>query len=233
MKRLFGLLLIGSLLFSAAPLHAETKKPTPKPTVSKKAATAKPKVTSKPKATASSATKKAPAKKKVVVKKKKKVKKAPPLQKEAPLPWPPVGFTQSGDVFAKVPSKDELSAESSKIYDKSKDQLRADLKLCYEFACGAVTVASETRCDWWEIKSIFEQVSPDNGGTLKTLGELRTVSGATKLKTRQSIMLISGLKGLDETGNLRTDIKAGQMMITCHRGTKPDLTVRNIFTPAP
>lgn len=241
MRRLIGAALIGALLFSAAPAHGETKKPTPRPTVTKKTATAKPKVTAKPKATVSSkpkttakpsSTKAATAKKKVVVKKKRKKKKAPPLQPEAPLPWPPVGFTQSGDVYAKVPSKDELSAESSKIYDKSKVQLRADLTKCYEYACGAVTVASETSCDWWEITSVFEKVSSENSGSSEILGRLRTISEGTKSKRRQSIMLISEIKGVDADGNLRTDIKASQIVITCHRDSAPDLSNRNIFTPS-
>jgi hypothetical protein len=44
-------------------------------------------------------------------------------------------------------------------------------------------------------------------------------------------MLVSEIRGLDADGNLRTDIKAGQMVITCHRDTTPDLSNRNIFTP--
>jgi len=193
--------------------------------------TATPKPTSK---TTASETKK-PATKKPVVKKKvvkKKKKKLPPLQPVVCFgkAWPPSGFTQNGEVFAKIPTASQLECESSDIYTPAKVFLRADLRKCDEFACGAVTVASDARCTWWEVTSTFERIDLKTGKIEATLGTLRTVSQGTNAKTIQSIMLISGIKHRDADGKILNNIKASGIAVSCHHDAIPDLSNRNFFT---
>lgn len=193
--------------------------------------TATPKPTSK---TTASETKK-PATKKPVVKKKvvkKKKKKLPPLQPVVCFgkAWPPSGFTQNGEVFAKIPTAAQLQCESSDNYTPAKVFLRADLRKCDEFACGAVTVASEARCTWWEVTSTFERIDLKTGKIEATLGTLRTVSQGTNAKTIQSIMLISGIKHRDADGKILNNIKASGIAVSCHHDAIPDLSNRNFFT---
>jgi hypothetical protein len=206
-------------------------------TTSALAATSTPKPSAKPtvKASTKSAvkeTKKPAAKKKKVVKKKKK-KKLPPLQAVTCFgkTWPPSGFTQNGEVFAKIPTAAQLQCESSDNFTPAKVFLRADLRKCDEFACGAVTVASETRCTWWEVTSTFERIDLKSGKVDQTLGTLRTVSQGTKAKAFQSIMLISEIKHKDADGKILNNIKASGIAVSCHHDAIPDLSNRNFFTP--
>lgn len=221
MKKLIATLLISVLTLSTASAIAATSTPKPsaKPTVK---ASTKPEVKE---------TKKPAAKKKKVVKKKKK--KLPPLQAVACFgkAWPPSGFTQNGEVFAKIPTAAQLQCESSDNFTPAKVFLRADLRKCDEFACGAVTVASETSCSWWEVTSTFERIDLKSGKVDQTLGTLRTVSQGTKAKTFQSIMLISEIKHKDADGKILNNIKASGIAVSCHHDAIPDLSKRNFFTP--
>ena len=219
MKKLIALFLISTLTLSATSAVAATS--TPKPS-------AKPTVKASAKATAK-ATKKPATKKKKIVKKKKK--RAP--KKVIPSPaavWPPKGFTQNGEVFAKIPTAAELQGEASNNFSSAKVFLRADLRKCDEFACGAVTVASDAGCTWWEVNSTFEQIDLKTGKILKSLGSLRTVSQGTKAKDFQSIMLISDIKHKDTDGKVLNNIKASGIAVSCHHDAAPDLSNRNFFT---
>ena len=219
MKKLIALFLISTLTLSATSAVAATS--TPKPS-------AKPTVKASAKATAK-ATKKLATKKKKIVKKKKK--RAP--KKVIPSPaaiWPPKGFTQNGEVFAKIPTVAELQGEASNNFSSAKVFLRADLRKCDEFACGAVTVASDAGCTWWEVNSTFEQIDLKTGKILKSLGNLRTVSQGTKAKEVQSIMLISEIKHKDADGKVLNNIKASGIAVSCHHDAAPDLSNRNFFT---
>lgn len=219
MKKLIALFLISTLTLSATSAVAATS--TPKPS-------AKPTVKASAKATAK-ATKKPATKKKKIVKKKKK--RAP--KKVIPSPaaiWPPKGFTQNGEVFAKIPTAAELQGEASNNFSSAKVFLRADLRKCDEFACGAVTVASDAGCTWWEVNSTFEQIDLKTGKILKSLGSLRTVSQGTKAKEVQSIMLISEIKHKDADGKVLNNIKASGIAVSCHHDAAPDLSNRNFFT---
>ena len=204
MKKLIATFLISALTLSTTSALAATSTPTPKPTAK---TSAKPTAESSTKETKKPAAKKKPVKKKVVKKKKKKL---PPLQPVLCFGknWPPSGFTQNGEVFAKIPTATQLQCESSDNYAPSKVILRADLQKCDEFACGAVAVASETGCTWWEVKSTFEQIDLKTGKIEATLGTLRTVSAKTKPKVIQSIMLISEIKHRDAEGKVLINIKA-------------------------
>ncbi|CAB5239915.1 unannotated protein [freshwater metagenome] len=175
--------------------------------------------TPKPKPTKKSAPHKKVAKKKVI---------PSPSAK-----WPPKGFSPSDDkyVFAKIPNQKELQGEASNIYDKSNNALRYDLRKCETLACGAITVAAEISCTWWEISSIFERVDTTTGLAVEKLGTLRTLSPSTRARNLQTIMLVSQIKGVQEDGLLRQDIKTGKIELTCHRDPAPDLSKRNIFTP--
>jgi len=219
LKKLIALFLISTLTLSATSAVAATS--TPKPS-------AKPTVKASAKATAK-ATKKPATKKKKIVKKKKK--RAP--KKVIPSPaavWPPKGFTQNGEVFAKIPTVAELQGEASNNFSSAKVFLRADLRKCDEFACGAVTVASDAGCTWWEVNSTFEQIDLKTGKILKSLGSLRTVSQGTKAKEVQSIMLISEIKHKDADGKVLNNIKASGIAVSCHHDAAPDLSNRNFFT---
>ena len=225
MKRLIATFLIAALTLSTTSALAATSTPTPKPTAK---ASAKPTAEASTKATKKPAAKKKPVKKKVVKKKKKKL---PPLQPVLCFGknWPPSDFTQNGEVFAKIPTATQLQCESSDNYAPSKVILRADLQKCDEFACGAVAVASETGCTWWEVKSTFEQIDLKTGKIEATLGTLRTVSQRTKPKAIQSIMLISEIKHRDAEGKVLNNIKASGLEVSCHHDAAPDLTIRNFF----
>lgn len=225
LKKLIATFLISVLTLSTTSALAATSTPTPKPTAK---TSAKPTAEASTKATKKPAAKKKPVKKKVVKKKKKKL---PPLQPVLCFGknWPPSGFTQNGEVFAKIPTATQLQCESSDNYSPSKVILREDLQKCDEFACGAVAVASETGCTWWEVKSTFEQIDLKTGKIEATLGTLRTVSQRTKPKAIQSIMLISEIKHRDADGKVLNNIKASGLEVSCHHDAAPDLTIRNVF----
>jgi len=197
---------------------------------------ASPTATPKPSAKTTAEETKKPSTKKPVVKKKvvkkKKKKKLPPLQPVVCFgkAWPPTGFTQNDEVFAKIPTAEQLGCESSDNYTPAKVFLRADLRKCDEFACGAVTVASEARCTWWEVTSTFERIDLRTGKIEATLGTLRTISQGTNAKVLQSIMLISGIKHRDADGKILNNIKASGIAVSCHHDAIPDLSNRNFFT---
>jgi hypothetical protein len=216
LKKFIATFLVSILTLSATSALAATSTPTPKPSVKSEATTA-------------TDAKEKPAKKKPV--KKKKKKKLPPLQPVLCFGknWPPSGFTQNGEVFAMIPTAAQLQCESSNNHAPSKVPLRADLKKCDDFACGAVAVASETGCTWWEVKSTFEQIDLKSGKILATLGTLRTVSQRTKPKDIQSIMLVSEIKHRDADGKVLNNIKASGLEVSCHHDAAPDLTQRNFF----
>jgi hypothetical protein len=223
LKRLIATFLISVLTLSTTSALAATSTPKPKPTTK---TSAKPTAEASTKATKKPAAKKKPVKKKVV-----KKKKLPPLQPVLCFgkSWPPSGFTQSGEVFAKIPTATQLQCDSSDNYAPSKANFRADLQKCDDFACGAVVVASETGCTWWEVKSTFEQIDLKTGKIEATLGTLRTVAQRTKPKAIQSIMLVSEIKHRDADGKVLNNIKASGLEVSCHHDAAPDLTIRNFF----
>ena len=145
------------------------------------------------------------------------------------VPANEITSTQSGEVFAKIPTATQLQCDSSDNYAPSKANFRADLQKCDDFACGAVVVASETGCTWWEVKSTFEQIDLKTGKIEATLGTLRTVAQRTKPKAIQSIMLVSEIKHRDADGKVLNNIKASGLEVSCHHDAAPDLTIRNVF----
>ena len=140
------------LALNVAPAMAATKSPTPTP----KASVTKAPVTKAP-------VRKAPVKKKKVIK----------LTPSPSPSWPPAGFKtdklNETKLYLKVPSAKELVGILS-----AKSALASQIKACTKFTCGAVLVASETGCRWWQITAdVVGATSPENR-TLKTFGKITT-----------------------------------------------------------
>ena len=218
-----------SLLLSSA--HAAS--PTPKasssakatPAVSKSAA-ANPSVSS---------TTKKPTKK--PVKKKKKVKKtATPIPSPLPV-WPPIKFTSNKGIYAKIPTSKELLGLIS-----AKAGLAELVKKCESNACGAVIVAADYRCEWWEIKSTVYGIDPSDANKKIALGKLRTLYGPLSAKTYANIILVSdeplyGQSVLDPNtgqtvaGPARNGISVGGISAICHKSGTDEKFPANIYTP--
>jgi len=218
-----------TLLLSSA--YAAT--PTPKASPSKKASPAVSKsATAKPEA--SSTTKKSTKK---PVKKKKKVKKtATPIPSPSPV-WPPVRFTANKGIYAKIPTSKELLGLIS-----AKAGLAELVKKCESNACGAVIVAADYRCEWWEIKSTVYGVDPSDVSKKIALGKLRTLYGPLSAKTYANIILVSdeplyGPSVLDPesgqtvAGPARNGISVGGISAICHKSGTNEKFPDNIYTP--
>ena len=211
------------------PTTKVSKKATPKPAVSAKPASSKPSVSSKTTAT------KKPTKK--PVKKKKKVKKtATPIPSPSPI-WPPVGFTSKGGIYAKIPTGKELLGLLS-----AKVKLADDVKKCEKNACGAVVVAAEMQCRWWEIRSTVSMIDPADPAKKLLLGSLRTTYNSLSPRTYANILLISDEPlylpaAIDPATNqelapvLRTGISIGGISATCHKAATNETIPTSIYTP--
>ena len=229
--KLFVSILICTALVAPSAVAA-TPNPSPKPTSTAKPATSNP--TSTPKASAVSTTTKKPTKKPV---KKKRVKKtATPIPSPLPV-WPPVGFTANNGIYAKIPSgKELLGLISAKI------GLATDVKKCESNACGAVIVAADYLCKWWEIKSTVSGVDPNDLNKKVLLGSLRTTYGELGPKTYANILLISDeplfmpTKTDPNTGQAaatvaKNGIVVGNIQAICHKSATEEKIPTNIYTP--
>jgi len=226
---LFAVITSSSLLLSSA--HAASPTPKASPT-----AKATPAVSNSAKATpAVSSTTKKPTKK--PVKKKKKVKKtATPIPSPSPV-WPPIKFTSNKGIYAKIPTSKELLGLIS-----AKAGLAEVVKKCESNACGAVIVAADYRCEWWEIKSTVYGVDPNDASKKVTLGKLRTLYGPLSAQTYANIILVSdeplyGPSVLDPnsgqtvTGPARNGISVGGISAICHKSGTDEKFPANIYTP--
>ena len=218
-----------SLLLSSA--HAASPTPKASPT-----AKATPAVSKSAQATpAVSSTTKKPSKK--PVKKKKKVKKtATPIPSPSPV-WPPIKFTSNKGIYAKIPTSKELLGLIS-----AKAGLAEVVKKCESNACGAVIVAADYRCEWWEIKSTVYGVDPNDASKKVTLGKLRTLYGPLSAQTYANIILVSdeplyGPSVLDPNsgqtvaGPARNGISVGGISAICHKSGTDEKFPANIYTP--
>ena len=209
-----------------ATVKSDTKNsanPTPSKTVSTSKATKKP--------ASSKATKKP------VNKKKKKVKKtATPIPSPSPI-WPPVGFTSNKGIYAKIPNGKELLGLIS-----AKKGLAADVVKCESNACGAVIVAADYSCRWWEIKSTVSGSDINDQNKKVLLGTLRTTYGPLSPKTYANILLISDeplflpqtidpLTQLPAPAVPRVGIVVGNISATCHKSATEEKIPTNIYTP--
>ena len=228
MKRnlLFAVITSSSLLLSSA----QAASPTPKASPTAKAT---PAVSNSAKATpAVSSTTKKPTKKPV-----KKVKKtATPIPSPSPV-WPPIKFTSNKGIYAKIPTSKELLGLIS-----AKAGLAEVVKKCESNACGAVIVAADYRCEWWEIKSTVYGVDPNDASKKVTLGKLRTLYGPLSAQTYANIILVSdeplyGPSVLDPNsgqtvaGPARNGISVGGISAICHKSGTDEKFPANIYTP--
>ena len=236
--RIFISVLLATTLFTTS---SSAVTPTPKPTAKasktatpKPAASAKP-TSSKPSVSSSTTTTKKPTKK--PVKKKKKVKKtATPIPSPSPI-WPPVGFTSKNGIYAKIPTGKELLGLLS-----AKVKLADDVKKCEKNACGAVVVAADIQCRWWEIRSTVSMIDPSDPAKKLLLGSLRTTYNSLSPKTYANILLISEEPlylppAIDPATNqelapiARTGISVGGISATCHKAATNETIPTNIYTP--
>jgi hypothetical protein len=225
------LVLLGSSAHAATP----TPKPSSKPSPSKKA-------TVKPtgKSTVKSDSTKKPVKKKATkkpTKKKKKVKKtATPIPSPSPI-WPPVRFTSNKGIYAKIPTGKELVGLIS-----AKRKLAADVVKCSTNACGAVIVAADYSCKWWEIKSTVSGNDPNDPSKKILLGTLRTTYGSLNPNTYANILLISDEplfmpETLDPITLTpmppipRPGIVVGNISATCHKSSANEKIPTNTYLP--
>jgi hypothetical protein len=239
--------LLCSVMFTT---NVQAATPTPKPKPSSKAtpskkATVKPdtksstKPSSSKKVSTSKATKKPSTSKatKKPVKKKKKVKKtATPIPSPSPI-WPPVRFTSNKGIYAKIPTGKELLGLIS-----AKKRLAADVVKCESNACGAVIVAADYSCRWWEIKSTVSGSDLNDQNKKVLLGTLRTTYGLLSPKTYANILLISDeplflpqtidpLTQLPAPAVPRVGIVVGNISATCHKSATEEKIPTNIYTP--
>lgn len=163
------------LTITVTPALAATKSPTPTPKAS--VATKAP-------------AKKAPAKKPPAKKKapaKKKVAKLTP----SPSPkWPPAGFKTDplGEtkLYMKIPTAKELVGILS-----AKSSLSSQIKACTSFTCGAVLVASEVGCRWWQVTgSVIGATSAENR-TIKTFGKVTTSINKSNPQQIVTVLLVT------------------------------------------
>ena len=178
-----ALALAFGLTITVTPALAATKSPTPKATATKK-------VTPTPTA---SPTKKAPTKKKPPVKKapvKKKKKKNVKLSPSPSPKWPPAGFKTDAlgatNLYMKVPTAKELVGILS-----AKTALSAQIKDCTKFTCGAVLVASEIGCRWWQVRADVVGTTSAEDRTLKTFGKITASVAASVPQKIVTVLLIT------------------------------------------
>lgn len=132
-----------------------------------------------------------------------KKKEAKPIPSPSPT-WPPPGYKGINGVYAKVPSSKELIGLLS-----ARRSLQKIVKQCEEFACGAVIVAAESGCEWWEVTSNVRQA---NVLTLERdkVGTLVTYASGSEPKALKTIFLVS-----QEPVDPRLSISG--IRVICHR----------------
>jgi hypothetical protein len=131
----------------------------------------------------------------------------------SPAPkWPPAGFAFESGVYARVPtSKQLVSAISAKKF------LANQVKNCKKFVCGAVQVAAEPGCQWWEVDShVYSKEKV-------LLGKLKTIVGTSSPFEIKTILLVSPEP--IETLEFITDIE-----VVCHQDPKPQGVAGSTYT---
>ena len=123
----------------------------------------------------------------------------------------------------------------------AKAGLAETVKKCESYACGAVIVAADYRCVWWEIKSTVYGTDPADASKKIALGKLRTLYGPLSPKTYANIILLSEepLYGPSITdpgtgepiqGPPRTGVVVGAISATCHKSGTNEKIPANIYT---
>jgi hypothetical protein len=140
-------------------------------------------------------------------------KKPKPKVLASPSPkWPPAGFAFESGVYARVPTSKQLVSAIS-----AKRSLATQVKKCKEFVCGAVQVASEPGCQWWEVDSnVYSKEK-------LILGKLKTIVGTSSPFEIKTILLVSPEP--IETLEFITDIE-----VVCHQDPKPQGAAASSYT---
>jgi hypothetical protein len=124
----------------------------------------------------------------------------------------------------------------------AKAGLAETVKKCESNACGAVIVAADYKCEWWEIKSTVFGVDPSDSSKKVALGRLRTLYGPLSPQTYANIILVSDeplfgpsvidpTTGLSTPGAARTGIYVGGISAICHKAGTNEKYPANIYTP--
>ena len=87
--------------------------------------------------------------------------------------------------------------------------MAAQVEACKKFVCGAVQVAAEQGCLWWEIDSKVYAQNKD------LVGNLKTASGGSKAREIKTILLISP-EALDTLEFIDS------IEVACHQDARPD-----------
>ena len=169
-SKTLALVLALGLTITVTPALAATKSPTPTPKVT--------------------ATKKAPVKK-APVNKKAPVKKKVSTVTPSPSPkWPPAGFKTDPQnetkLYMKIPTAKELVGLLS-----TRVALATQVKDCTKFTCGAVLVASEIGCRWWQITGEVVGPTSKENKNLKTFGKVTTSVAASAPQKIVTVILVT------------------------------------------
>ncbi len=179
MRKLGSFLIIAGLLLQGSALAAS---PSPKPSAK---SSAKPTAKPSAKPTAKPTAKKTPAKKSTVVHRYSPPKRVTVVPSPKPI-WPPKGYAANNGVYALIPSGSQLVSLMS-----SKKALSTSVKQCTAMACGAVYVASDSSCNYWEVNSKVYGPNPADVTTMIEYGTLRTLAPASAAHAIIPILLIS------------------------------------------
>jgi len=124
----------------------------------------------------------------------------------------------------------------------AKVKLADDVKKCEKNACGAVVVAADMQCRWWEIRSTVSMIDPSDPAKKLLLGSLRTTYNSLSPRTYANILLISDEPlylpaAIDPATNqelpavARGGISLGGISATCHKAATSETIPTNIYTP--
>lgn len=144
-------------------------------------------------------------------------KTAKPIPSPSPK-WPPKNFKGKDGVFAKVPTTKELVGLLS-----ARRTLQSVVKNCEQYACGAVIVAAETGCTWWEVKSSVFRLKAEDLSREK-IGTLTTYARGSDKRAQSTIFLISGEE-------VTPGVSIGGIKVVCHRDPTGRPKLGNIYQP--
>jgi hypothetical protein len=115
-----------------------------------------------------------------------------------------MGFTPSNGIYAKVPTSKELVGVIS-----AKGNLATQVAACKKFVCGAVQVAAEQGCLWWEVDS---KVYTENK---ELIGNLNTMNKGSTSREYKTILLISPepLESMEYIDSIE---------VVCHQEARPE-----------
>ena len=119
--------------------------------------------------------------------------------------WPPAGYKtdplRETKLYMKVPTAKEVVAILS-----ARSALTSQVKACKKFTCGAVFVASEMGCRWWQVNAEVVGATSAENRTLKTYGKVTT--SVSKSNPRQIITILLVTTEPIASGQLISNISA-------------------------